>query len=280
MTFVLDRPWDPASPSPSAPAHLGGTASVWLLELSKMTRLLRVRLVLVACLLGPFLVAGAITLESALPQDTLFGQWLHESGYALPMVVLAFAGQWLLPLLAAVVAGDIFSAEDHFGTWKTVLSRSCSRGQVFAGKGLAAGTYTLFVLVVLGTQAVVGLSGQLVPSDHAVMLVAASWSTQLPPLLGFCALSIMLSVVTRNSPAGMGGPVLIGLVMQLMSLVNVPMTLRAFLLSTPFGAWHGLWVQSPYRAPVREGLATSGGWLVVSLVVAWLVFRRRSIGTS
>jgi ABC-2 type transport system permease protein len=256
-----------------------------------MTRLLRVRLVLVTCLLGPFLVAGAITLESALPQDTLFGQWLHESGYALPMVVLAFAGQWLLPLLAAVVAGDIFSAEDHFGTWKTVLSRSCSRGQVFAGKVLAAGTYTLFVLVVLavsstaagvvlGTQAVVGLSGQLVPSDHAVMLVAASWSTQLPPLLGFCALSIMLSVVTRNSPAGMGGPVLIGLVMQLMSLVNVPMTLRAFLLSTPFGAWHGLWVQSPYRAPVREGLATSGGWLVVSLVVAWLVFRRRSIGTS
>ena len=37
-----------------------------------------------------------------------------------------------------MVAGDIFSSEDHFGTWKTILTRSCSRGQLFAGKFLAA----------------------------------------------------------------------------------------------------------------------------------------------
>ena len=77
-------------------------------------------------------------MQSAIPADTLFGQWVHQSGFAIPMVVLGFAGQWVLPFVIAVVAGDIFSSEDHFGTWKTILTRSRSRGELFAGKFLAA----------------------------------------------------------------------------------------------------------------------------------------------
>ena len=41
------------------------------------------------------------------------------------------------------MAGDIFSSEDHFGTWKTVLTRSRGRGELFAGKVLAALTFAL-----------------------------------------------------------------------------------------------------------------------------------------
>ena len=48
---------------------------------------------------------------------------------------------FFLPLIAALVAGDIVAAEDGNGTLKTILTRSVDRGQVFAAKALAALTY-------------------------------------------------------------------------------------------------------------------------------------------
>ena len=54
------------------------------------------------------------------------------------LLVLGFATQWLLPLLTAIVAGDIFASEDQHGTWKTVLTRSASRSQLFWAKMLVA----------------------------------------------------------------------------------------------------------------------------------------------
>ena len=56
--------------------------------------------------------------------------------------------------------------------------------------------------LVAGTQPVVGLGGQLVPAGHATELVILSYLSEIPPLLGFTALALMLSVVSRNSVVG------------------------------------------------------------------------------
>ena len=52
-----------------------------------------------------------------------------------------------VPLITALVAGDIVATEDQNGTLKTILTRSVERWQVFAGKTLAALTYAVAVLV-------------------------------------------------------------------------------------------------------------------------------------
>ena len=96
------------------------------------------RLAAVACLLGPLAFTVFINTQSSVPADSLFGRWVHSSGFAVPLVVLGFAGDRRVPALASVVAGDIFASEDGHATWKTVLTRSCSRGDVFWGKCLAA----------------------------------------------------------------------------------------------------------------------------------------------
>ena len=70
------------------------------------------------------------------PKDTLFGRFATENGFAMALLVLGFATQWVLPLLTAVVAGDIFASEDQHGTWKTVLTRSTSRSTLFWAKVL------------------------------------------------------------------------------------------------------------------------------------------------
>lgn len=274
--------------APGTPAGrpAAGVTVVWRVELAKLVHLQRVRLALAVCLLGPFGAALALSAQSSLPTDTPFGQWLHESGLALPPVVLAFAGQWALPLLASLVAGDIFAAEDQFGTWKLVLTRGQSRGALFTGKVLAALTFSTVALaglavsslaagLLVGREPAVGLGGQLVPAGHAAVLALASWACDLPPLVGFTLLATLLSVTSRSSVLGTGGPVLAGLLMQLLALLTLPLGLHDALLTTPFAAWHGLWTEPSYLGPLLRGLLTSTVWSVLCLGAAWAVFRSR-----
>jgi ABC-2 type transport system permease protein len=286
MTLAADQ-W-PAYAGPGAASRRRGALVVWRLELAKLSGQLRVRGILFLCLIVPFLAVIGLNVQSATPGDTAFGQWVHESGFAIPMVLLGFGGQWILPVLTAVVAGDIFSAEDHFGTWKTVLTRSRSRGDLFAGKFLAALTFATAALVLLtvtdlvagllaGTQPVVGLGGQLVPAGHAAGLVIASWLSELPPMLAFTALAVLASVLSRNSVVGIGAPVLIALVLQVVTLMSLPEWGQMALPSTPFLAWHGFWADPAFYGPLREGLITCAGYFIACAGLSWLVFRRRTI---
>ena len=288
MSLAADR-WPVRFETPPVTSRRrGGTLVVWRWETAKLAGQVRARAALALCAGAPFLVVAVLGLQAAVPADTLFGLWVHTSGLAVPLVVLGFAGQWVLPLLAAVVAGDIFSSEDHFGTWKTVLTRSRSRSELFSGKLLAALSWAVAAVVVLalaslaaglaaGTAPLVGLSGQLIGAGHAAPLVLASWATQLAPTLAYVALAVLVSIATRNSALGMGAPVLLGLVLQLSTLVNMPQSVRAALLATPFASWHGFWVAQPFYGPLRQGLLTSAVWFVVCITAAW-VFRRRSVG--
>ena len=282
------KPW-PAFAEPVAGTRKRfGMLVAWRIEVEKLAGLLRVRLIIFLCLVMPFLAVAGLNLQSSTPGDTPFGQWVHASGFAIPMVILGFGGQWVLPVLTAVVAGDIFSSEDHFGTWKTILTRSRTRGELFAGKFLAAVTFAMVALLLLtasdlvagllaGTQPVVGLSGQLVPAGQATWLVIASWLSEIPPVLGFTALAAFISVASRNSVVGVGGPVLIALLLQIVTLINLPAWGQMSLLSTPFVTWHGFWTQPAFYGPFRLGLVTCAVWFVICAAAAWFVFRRRAI---
>jgi ABC-2 type transport system permease protein len=195
----------------------------------------------------------------------------------------------VLPLLTALVAGSIFASEDQYGTWKTVLTRSTSRTQLFWAKTITAAGFALAVLIVLATstiltsalilghQPLVGLSGQLIPSGTAARLVVAAWATALPPLLGFTCLAILLSVLTRSPAAGIAAPVVIGLIMQLAGTLGGMEPIRPLLLSTPFEAWHGLLTDPSFHTPLFNGLITSAAWSALCLAVAFIVLRRRDI---
>ncbi len=83
--------------------------------------------------------------------------------------MLLFLSVFMLPLIAALVAGDIVAAEDGNGTLKTILTRSVDRGQVFAAKALAAMTYAaiaVFLSADRGNRRRRGLVG-LQPRRHA-----------------------------------------------------------------------------------------------------------------
>ncbi|MFB6986966.1 ABC transporter permease [Streptomyces sp. NPDC056178] len=284
---TYDSPAEATGAVRTAARPRGGARTVYLWELEKLTAQWRIRAVLVLCLVAPFLFALGLRAQDTLPSDTLFGRWAHDSGFAVPLVVLGFAGQWALPLLVCLVAGDIFSSEDHHGTWKTILTRSRTRGQVFAGKTLAAVTYSSVVVLLLGAgslaagvlvighQPLVGLSGQEIGAGRAAGIVVESWLYMLLPCLAFTALGVFFSLATRHSAAGIGAPAVLGLLLQLASLVDGLGPVRRLLPTTAFDAWHGLTTAPAFHRPLVTGAYVSAGCAVVFLAAGHLLMLRR-----
>jgi ABC-2 type transport system permease protein len=287
MTALEERAETP--PALDLPRARGSLGSAQRWESRKLRAQLRTKVVLVAALLGPIPVAVVIHGQSRPPKDTLFGRFATDNGFALALLVLGFASQWVLPLLTAVVAGDVFASEDQHGTWKTVLTRSTSRGRIFWAKTLVAAGFATLTLVLLavstigssvlvaGHQPLIGLSGQTIAASSAFQLVAASWASMLPPTLGFTCLAIVLSVWSRNPAVGIAAPVVIGMVMQLLGSLGGIEALRPLLLSTPFEAWHGLLALPRFTGPLEQGLLVSGTWCAACLAAAFLMLRRRDI---
>ena len=264
-----------------------GAALRW--EAGKLRAQHRARAVLLGAVLGPIPVVVIIHGQSRPPKDTLFGRFAIDNGFALALLVLGFAAQWVLPLLTAIVAGDVFASEDQHGTWKTVLTRSTSRARLFWAKTLTAGGFAVLVLLLLaastiassllivGHQPLIGLSGQTIAPSAAVGLVAAGWATMLPGMLGFTCLAILLSVWSRNPAVGIAAPVVIGMVMQLVGALGGIEAVRPLLLTTSFESWHGLLAEPRFTGPLVEGALVCALWIVVSLAAAFTLLRRRDI---
>jgi ABC-2 type transport system permease protein len=269
---------------------IGGVFAVVGVECSKLLAQFKAQVLLAICVIGPFAFAIAMQVQSSLPTDTLFGRAANESGFAVSLVILGFAGLWAFPVLTGVVGGDLFSAEDRYGTWATVLTRSRSRAEIFAGKTVTAIAFSLLAIallaassivagtIIIGYTPVVDLSGVLLQPDQALPRVVFAWVSVLPPALGFTALGILLSVAMRSSAAGIGLPVVIGLLMQLIAFVDGPEAARRLLLTYAFGGWHGLLVEPGFYGPLIHGTAVSVIYLIVCLAIAHRLLQRREIG--
>ncbi len=287
MTTATAVPTRPARPT-AAPARPGfGAALRW--ESRKLRAQLRAKALLIGAVVAPVAVVLIVHSQPRPPKDTLFGRFATENGFAMALLVLGFASQWVLPLLTAIVAGDIFASEDQHGTWKTVLTRSISRSKLFWAKVVVATGFALLALLLLavstiassvlivGNQPLTGLSGQTIHAHAALELVSASWATMALPMVGFTCLALLFSVWSRNAAVGIAAPVVIGLVMQLVGALGGIETLRPYLLTTPFESWHGLLAEPRFTGPLLDGALASAGWSLVCLAAAFLIMRRRDI---
>lgn len=287
MSTVTD--YRPITSQGSKPASVG-VGTVLGVELRKLLGQTKVRVSAAVLVVAPWIFILLVLHQDRLPLETLYGRYLKSTGFATPMVVLVSASQWIFPLIAALISGDIFSSEDGHGTFKTILTRSATRTSVFWGKVLAAVISTIVLvlalgasslaagLVTVGAQPSINVGSAEVPSTaHSVLLVAVSWATVLPPVIGFAAIALCVSVLTRNSVLGVVVPVVVGLVFQMYMFLNGWDTVRHVLLIWPMNAWRGLLDDPSYATPFLWGLVVSVVYTVVALAIAYFVFRRRDV---
>jgi ABC-2 type transport system permease protein len=264
-------------------------ARVYRWELVKLLAQKRTYLGLGAAMLVPVIFVVVLQLQSGGPNDVPLGRYIRDSGVVTPLVVLLFMSIWGFPLITALVAGDIVASETNNGTLKTILTRSRERGQVFAGKALAAFTYTLAIVVSMGVVGVVAgsiawgfhsftsLSGTPVSAGRGLGLMFASLGVYVLPLAGIAAFGLLLSTVTRNSAASVVGTLMFALFMQLIGVLPGTESIRPYLLGTQFDAWHGFLRTPADWTPVVRAIWLSAIYIFVPLFAAYVVFLRRDV---
>jgi ABC-2 type transport system permease protein len=262
-------------------------ARAFRFELVKQLAQWRVRLLILACWIGPAIAVIIVSGQSTLPSDTLFGREMRATGWAGALVVLSFAGSWFFPLLTSVVAGDVFSSEDRLGTWRHLLVAVRSPRRIFLAKALASLTVLAMCVpglavsgiigaLVVGSRALTGLDGhQLAPMDAVGKLLLA-WLCALAPILAFAAIGLLASVIFGRSPIGLLLPAFGGLGMQLASQVlPMPAAVRVTLPSFAFLSWNGLFTSPPQLGSLIAGVVASLAWAAVATALAYRIFMRR-----
>ncbi|WP_028057783.1 ABC transporter permease [Candidatus Solirubrobacter pratensis] len=256
-------------------------------ELIKLLAQWPVRLALGACWLGPALLVAIISQQSSLPSDTVFGRWMSQTGWAGPLVVLAFSCSWLLPLLTSLVAGDVFATEDRLGTWRHLLVAVRSPRRIFAAKALASLTVVMLLaaglaasgviggLLAVGNRPLVGLDGHLLAPGQAAGAVLLAWAGALAPTLAFAAVGLLGSVALGRSPMGLVIPALLALLLQVAQLLPMPVVVRVALPSYAFIAWRGLFTDPAQTGPLVVGVTVSLAWAAAATALAYRLFMRR-----
>ena len=256
-------------------------------EVAKLLSQWRIRVLLLACWIAPAIFVAAVSRQSALPADTVFGRWMHTTGWAGSLVVLAFSCTWALPLLTALVAGDVFAAEDRLGTWRHLLVAVRSPARIFATKALASLTVLLLLaaglavssiaggLLAVGNHPLVGLDGHLLTPANAAGTVLLAWVCVLVPMLAFAAVGLLGSVALGRSPMGLLMPALLAFGLQLAQMLPLPESVRLALPSQAFLAWRGLFTTPTQTGPLLIGLTVSLAWTAAATTLAYRLFLRR-----
>ncbi|MGW1132968.1 ABC transporter permease [Streptomyces griseoluteus] len=285
-----------ASPTPTAVSRevshtpASGRVTVarsYRFEVVKLVAQWRIRLLLLACWIAPALFVAGVSAQSTLPTDTLFGRWMHATGWAGPLVTLGFAGTWALPLLTSVVAGDVFASEDRLGTWRHLLVAVRSPRRIFAAKALAGLTVVLLLvaglavsstvggLVAVGNRPLVGLDGHLLAPGDAAGTVLLAWACVLAPTLALAGIGLLGSVVLGRSPMGLLLPAIVALAMQLAQMLPLPVPVRLALPGNAFLTWSGLFTGPAQLGPLLIGIVVGLLWGVTATALACVLFLRR-----
>jgi len=274
----------PANRPATRPADL---VSSFRFELVKLLSQWRIRILLAACWVGPAVFIAAASQQSSLPSDTVFGRWMFATGWAGSLVVLSFSCSWALPLLTALVAGDVFAAEDRLGTWRHLVMAVRSPRRIFVAKSLASTAVIVVMeaglaissmgggIATVGAQGLVGLDGGSIDAGHSALLVLLAWACVGAASFVYAAVGLLGSVVLGRSPMGLLMPALLAFLLQAAQLLPMPAAVRLALPSQTFLAWRGLFTSPAQTGPLLVGLLVSIAWVVVATTLAYLLFVRR-----
>jgi ABC-2 type transport system permease protein len=285
---VAEATKDPAAPV----ARSVSVARGYRFELVKLLSQWRVRVLIVACWLAPAMFIAVISQQASLPVDTLFGRWMHATGWAGPLVLLGFSGSWALPLLTSLIAGDVFASEDRLGTWRHLLVAVRSPRRIFVSKALASLSVIVLLVIglvvsattsgvlVVGNRSLIGLDGHLLSPGDAAGKVLLAWACALAPTLALAAIGLLGSVALGRSPMGLLLPAVVALAMQIVQQLPVPVAIRYALPGYAFISWNGLFTSPAQLGPLLISIAVSLVWAVVATALAYFLFVRRDFTNS
>ncbi len=213
-----------------------------------------------------------------------FEQTLSFEGNILNGNLIAFLILQMLiihiPLLVALVTGDLVSGEGAMGTLRLLLTKPISRTKILFSKFLAGAFYTFLIILWLGFLAlVVGRivfgTGDLMVLNSDGLVIIQEPDTAWRFLSGMCVaylalltvatLSITLSCFSENSIGPIVSTMAIIILFTIIGTLDVKIFdhIKPFLFTTHMAAWRNFF-EDPL--PVKE-ILKSAGILVIHIIV-------------
>lgn len=229
-----------------------------------------------------------------------FEQTLSFEGNILNGNLVAFIVLQMLvihiPLLVALVTGDLVSGEAAMGTIRMLMTKPISRTNLLLSKFIAGAVYTMLIVIWLGIMAVVvgkllfG-SGDLMVlnSDGLVILQDAdiNWryvggfTVAFLALLTVSSLSICLSCFSDNSIGPIVTTMSIIILFTIIGTLDVSIfdSIRPYLFTTHMAAWRSFF-EDPFPAKdIQQSIVILAVHNVVFVLISLYKFNRKDITT-
>jgi len=211
-----------------------------------------------------------------------------------------------VPILVALIAGDMISGEANMGTLRLLVSRPVSRSQLLAVKFIAASIYTLLLLlwvaflslfvsmIIFGTNDLFvarETDSNIIASADVLWRYMAAFLFAAIGMITVAALAFMLSVFADNSIGPIVATVCVIIVFTILTQLQIPFydeTVKPWLFTTHMLGWKGFFYVKGdegvtingslenFPAIVKSGLILFG-YTTAFLVTATWYFNKKNI---
>ena len=227
------------------------------------------------------------------------------NGYLLAYIIL----QTLLvhvPLLIALVSGDMISGEANMGTLRLMASRPVSRTQIIVSKFIASSLYTIALLVwmamwtlffslfIFGADDMIIMKSEVVTQilkSDTLWRYAAAFGFASLAMVTVSALAFFLSLFAENSIGPIMATMSIVILFTILNTLNLPLfnAVKPYLFTTHMLGWKGFFdvqvnadnqqiVGSVENLPaVMRSAAILGLHILGFLIASIAVFKRKDI---
>ena len=230
-------------------------------------------------------------LQSIENNFTVDGKIMH--GYLICYVIL----QTLLihvPLLIALIGGDMIAGEANMGTLRLLISKPISRTSLLLGKFTATAIYTMMLLLWMAFLAlffsvlVFGTGDLMIFKSDQIVLIkkadilwryVAAFVFAAIAMLTVAALSFFLSLFAENSIGPIVTTMSVIIVCTILTTMDLPLfnAIKPFLFSSHMLGWKGFF-DDPVNYPA---IIKSAGILVIHIIgfvgAAVVVFRKKDV---
>ncbi len=176
-----------------------------------------------------------------------------------------------VPILVALIAGDMIAGEANMGTLRLLVSKPVSRNQLLTVKFLASCFYTILLLLwvaflslvvsvfVFGTNDMFvarELESNIISASDVLWRYAAAFGFATLGLIVVAALSFMLSVFAENSIGPIVATVCVIIVFTILTQLQIPLydeTIKPYLFTTHMLGWKGF-----FYVKGNEGITVNG----------------------
>ena len=212
-----------------------------------------------------------------------------------------------VPILVALVCGDIIAGEANMGTLRLLMTKPISRTSIMLTKFLACTIYTVLLLIWMAFLSLAfsillfGTNDLVVAKEVEMMQIEkvdvlwryfAAFGFASIALIVVAALAFLLSTISENSIGPIVATVAIIIVFTIMSEMRIPIydnTVKPYLFTTHMLGWKGFFYikadedgqtirGSIQNLPaIMKSLAILCGYIVLFVGSAILIFRKKDI---